>query len=171
MKEFLLNIAALATGSIITINGMNLANVRYVGEKKSEKERKDGKEALTYYQFAIGGRSFTIDSNDMDSVELLRDKAKRATVGQLTLEATEFDVPVLDADGNPTGDSDKRQAFRFMSVITAADAIALVRSAGQIAKEESQWTPKDNAVTEDRLAKLITDAMAKATPVAAPIGG
>lgn len=155
MQKKELSFDNLLPGEVVSLAGMDLAMVRFVREKKSEKERKDGLEPLTYYHFSIGGRGFTIDSNDMDSVELLRDKARRATVAQLMLEATEHQVAVLDDNLVPIeGQFDTRKSFRFISVVTTVDALAYVKNAGQLAKEQAIWEPKDNVAMAE-IAKLI----------------
>lgn len=158
--------ANLPVGTVVEVMGKDLAMIRFVREKKSEKERKDGEPPRTYYHFSIGGRSFTIDDSDMDSVNLLRDKAQKRNIASIMLEATEHQVPILDEDLQPTGDYETRKSFRFVSIVTTEDAKAYAKSAGEVAQEEAKWAPKASTVSQADLSKAIAAALATALPAA-----
>lgn len=152
--------ADLSDGTVVELMGKDLAMIRFVRERKSDKERKDGEAARTYYHFSIGGRGFTIDETDMDSVNLLRDKVQKKTVASLMLEATTHQVPKLDDDLQPIdGEFELRKSFRFVSIVTAEDAIAYAKNAGQVKQEEAKWAPKENIVSDAKLAHLIGNAL------------
>lgn len=161
--------ANLPKGTVVEITGKELATVRFVREKKPKEDapdRKDGEPARTYYHFTIGGRGFTIDETDMDSVNLLRDKAQKRTVASLMLEATEHDVPMLDEDLQPTGEHETRKSFRFVSIVTADDAVAYAKNEGLVKQEEAKWAPKDNTVSDVKLSNMIASALANVLPAA-----
>jgi hypothetical protein len=161
--------ANLPVGTVVEVMGKDLAMVRFVREKKPAADapnRKDGEAARTYFHFSVGGRGFTIDESDMDSVNLLRDKAQKRNVASLILEATEHNVPILDEDLQPTGDFESRKSFRFVSIVTAEDAKAYAKTAGEVAQEEAKWAPKTTTVSQADLSKAIAGALAVALPAA-----
>lgn len=147
MKLKKLGVAELTPGQVIEISGPELANVSFVRSKKSEKERKDGEEALTYHHFSVAGRSFTIDSNNQDAAEMLMDGAKKKNVAVLTLEATEHQVEDTDDEGNGLGTFTMRKSFRFVSVVSLEDYKAYSASAGVVAAEEAKYAPKGASAT------------------------
>lgn len=167
MKVVQIGYNNLEKGTVIEMSGAELAHVRWVRTTMGA-PRKDEKEPLNYEHFSVAGRSFTIDSNDQATADLLKNAATRSQVGILTLEATEFETPELDDDGNETETMVTRKAFRFISAITATDAVAYAKNAGQIAQEEAKWNGQsiDMNALDDKIAKAVATGIAAALPAA-----
>jgi hypothetical protein len=160
----------LQTGTVLEFNAQDLIGLRFVGEKEGA-ERKDGKDALTYYRFALGNRVFTIGSDDMESVELLRDAKRRATVGKLLLEATSFERPILDEQLQDTGEKETAYSFRFHGVVDLNTAKQLATAAGELQAIDAKFAPKpvtDNTMSPAALQKMIADSVAAFMPAPAP---
>lgn len=160
-----LNFKQLPHGAMVSLKGTDLMFVRYIGEKTSEKARKDGEDPRTYYKFTVGGRVFTIDSSDMDSVELLRDKKLKRTVAQLVLQANDYQEPETDGDGEVIeGSFVMKQSFNFVAVGTVEDMIALAQSAGKVAKEEKSWNTDTSAVDAKKLQAALLGGLESMLP-------
>lgn len=161
MKLANIGVSELAPGQVVELTGKDLANVKFVRSKLSEKVRKDGEEPLTYHHFSVASRGFTIDSNDQDSAELLMDAAKKKTIAVLTLEATEHQVEDTNDEGDPVGTFSMRKSFRFISVVTLEDYKAYSANAGAVAVEEAKYAPKGAAgLTAKEQQLAINDAVA-----------
>lgn len=155
--------AKLPVGSVIVVSGKSLSDISFVRERAI----KDGAlvDAKNYAQFALGGRSFTIQDSDQESIDLLKDKQKRKTLDSVTLEATEYDRPVLDENGEATGDTMRVKSFRFISLVTADDSMAYSKTAGIVAQEEAKWAPKatiDMTTLDKRIKESVEKNMGSA---------
>lgn len=168
-----LGVNTLAKGTVVALKGTDLANITFVRSKLGA-ARKDELEPLTYYHFSVAGRSFTIASDDMDSVNMLMDKAQRKTIAVLTLEATERQVEVMDKDGEPTGEFTTRRDFRFVSVLNLEDYKAYSATAGEVATTDAKYAPKESGMkaadVNAAVAKGFEALLAKLNiPAAAPV--
>jgi hypothetical protein len=174
MKVVTLGIADLPKGSIVELKGKDLANVRFVRSKLSEKARKDGEDPLTYHHFSVAGRGFTIDSNDEESAEMLKDAAKRKSIAILTLEATEHLVEETDDNGDGMGTFITRKSFRFISVLSLEDFNAYAATEGQVLLTEAKYAPKESTAPQAAIDKAVSKgfqalmAQLKNEPVALP---
>ena len=155
--------ANLPNGTVIELSGKDLSNIVYVNTKAlSEDALARGKvEATERAQFSLGGRSFTIMNTDQESIDLLKDKAKRKTLAYVTLEATSYDRPNLDPEtGEPDGNTTRVNSFRFISCTTVEDAVAYAASLGKVQQEEKKWAPATN-VTQSSIDKAVDASMSK----------
>jgi hypothetical protein len=169
--------ANLPNGTIIELSGKSLADIVHV-RTRALKEGANV-DAKNYDQFSVGGRSFTIQDSDAESIELLKDKTKRKTLASVKLEATSYDRPVLDAETQePTGETMTVKSFRFVSLSTLDDAMAYIKSEGTLAQEETKWAPKAAAVSQANIDAAVNKSMNKfmdtflakfPAPAAAPV--
>lgn len=177
--------ATLPDGAIIELKGKDIAMVRWVRDMKPAEDapqRKDGTPARGYSHFAVGGRGFTIDDQSQDDIDVLKDKNKRKTLSSIILEASSYDAPVLGEDLQPIeGETERKLSFRFVTLVTAEDAKAYVKTEGEVAQEEAKWAPKVAApaggglteaklggIMENAFANVMKQFMAMQAPAAAP---
>lgn len=151
--------ASLPNGTIIELSGKSLSDIVFVRERAIKQGANVG--ATNYSHFSVGGRSFTIQDTDSESIELLKDKAKRKTLASVKLEATSYEKPVLDENQEPTGETMVVKSFRFISATTTDDAIAYIRSEGSVAKEEQTWAPKTASVSQSNIDAAVDKGMNK----------
>ena len=149
----------LPNGTIIELSGKSLSDIVWVRTRDLKEGAKV--DATAYDQFSVGGRSFTIQNSDQESIDLLKDKTKRKTLASVKLEATSYDRPELDSEtGEPTGNVTNVSAFRFISCTTVDDAKAYIASEGAVAQEEKKWAPSA-PVTQGAIDKAVDASMNK----------
>lgn len=156
--------ANLPNGAIVSLSGRSLNDITFVRERdinwQVDEERRN--EATKYAQFSVGGRSFTIQNNNGEVIELLRDRSKRTTLAEVKLAASEYTKAVMDAEtGEPNGEMMTVKSFTFISATTVDDAIAFAKSEGLVSQEEAKWAPKTAAVSQANIDSAVSKSMDK----------
>lgn len=107
------NISQLPAGALVTIQGNELKDLKFIREREGENLR--GRTTKTYWQWSLDGLTFITDDMSTQHKLVLFKRFHRPSY-KAQFERTDFDSPVLGDDGDVTGETIVKRTLRLIQL-------------------------------------------------------